>query len=150
VFFGCGTLVSFVRMISDKPSEITTAPELAGILAELSRREPIFHRPEFCTSRADFEKMTAEDFWEVGASGRRYSRAVVLDELEKRFATPHNDIWEASDFRCQKLGSDVYLLTYMLVQTLENDNERRTRRSTIWRQRAGNWEILYHQGTVIQ
>ena len=28
--------------------------------------------------------MTVEDFWEVEASGRRYSRAYVLDELEKR------------------------------------------------------------------
>jgi hypothetical protein len=45
---------------------LATAPELEGVLAELSRREPIFHRPEFGTSRADFERMTAEDYWETG------------------------------------------------------------------------------------
>ena len=70
---------------------LTTAPDSQEVLAELVRREPIFHRPEFGTTRADFEKMTSEDFWETGASGRRYSRQFVLDELEKRFAAPHED-----------------------------------------------------------
>lgn len=77
---------------------LATAPELTDTLAELARREPIFHRPEFGTSRADFERMTVEDFWETGASGRRYSRKSVLDGLEKRFAVPHTDIWETKDF----------------------------------------------------
>jgi hypothetical protein len=135
-----------VSMIPDTPPELTISPQLAEILAELSRREPIFHRPEFGTTRADFEKMTNDDFWEVGASGRRYSRAVVLDELEKRYAASHLDVWETSDFRCQELAPDVYLLTYTLVQ----DKRRRTRRSTIWRRVGTEWKIVYHQGTVIQ
>jgi hypothetical protein len=137
------------NMISDTPPELTKPPELADVQAELSRREPIFHRPEFGSSRADFERMTADDFWEVGASGRRYSRAFVLDELQKRFAAPHADVWETSDFRCQKLAADVYLLTYTLVQTME-DKKRRTRRSTIWRREGREWKIVYHQGTIIQ
>ena len=63
-----------------------TDPELLSVLEELIKREPIFHRPEFGTTRADFEKMMSPDFWEIGASGRRYSRAFVLDELERRHA----------------------------------------------------------------
>lgn len=35
------------------------------VLAELLRREPIFHRREFGLERADFERMTAPEFWEV-------------------------------------------------------------------------------------
>ena len=125
---------------------LMTAPELQSILAELSRREPIFHRPEFGTTRADFERMTAEDYWEIGASGRRYSRQFVLDELEKRFSTPHADVWETRDFHCRRLSEDTYLLTYTLLQ----DNQRLTRRSTIWRSTADGWKIIYHQGTIIQ
>jgi hypothetical protein len=49
----------------------------------LLAREPLFHRPELGTDRAALEAMTAEDFWEVGASGRVYSRAVVLEVLER-------------------------------------------------------------------
>src|SRR5581483_3176745 len=71
-----------------------TDPALREILDELIVREPIFHRPEFGTSRADFENMTAPDFWEIGASGQRYSRERVLDILDKRYAHPHHDQWE--------------------------------------------------------
>jgi hypothetical protein len=129
---------------------LTTDPELAEILAELSRREPIFHRPEFGTARADFEKMTQEDFWEVGASGRWYSRTTVLDELERRHSAPHSDIWETSEFRCRRLAPDVYLLTYLLVQNLALNEVRRTRRSTVWERTVEGWKIGYHQGTVIR
>jgi hypothetical protein len=128
-----------------KPT-LTTDPELVEILAELSSREPIFHRPEFGTTRADFERMTADDFWEVGASGRRYSRAYVLDELERRHAAPHADVWETRDFHCRRLADDVYLVTYTLLQ----DNQRLTRRSTIWQRAAEGWKILYHQGTIVE
>lgn len=43
---------------------LSTDPALLEILEDLKRREPIFHRPEFGTSRADFESMMHPDFWE--------------------------------------------------------------------------------------
>lgn len=65
---------------------LATDPVILDVLEELTRREPIFHRSEFGTTRADFERMTEETYWEVGAYGTRYSRQYVLDELEKRYA----------------------------------------------------------------
>ena len=124
----------------------TNDPELMEVLEELKRREPIFHRPAFGTRRADFERMTTEDFWEVGASGRRYSRNEVLDALEKRSTTPDKDVWETFDFHCKMLAADVFLLTYTLIQ----DKVRRTRRSTVWKRTAEGWKIVYHQGTIVQ
>ncbi len=126
--------------------ELKTDPELAEILKELSCREPIFHRPELGTCRADFERMTAHDFWEIGASGRRYARSYVLDTLEARHAAPHKDMWSTKDFYCKRLSPDTYLLTYTLLQ----DDTRLTRRATIWRHDPDGWRILYHQGTVVQ
>jgi hypothetical protein len=125
---------------------LRTPPELSAVLDELSSREPIFHRPEFGTTRADFEKMTVDDFWEVGASGRRYSRTHVLDELDKRFAGPHADDWECSDFHCRQIAADVFLLTYTLLQ----NRERQTRRATLWQRGAEGWKIIYHQGTIVE
>lgn len=122
---------------------MTTDTALAGVLEELTRREPIFHRPELGT---DFENMTAADFWEVGASGRQYSREYILAELERRQANPKEDLWETSDFRCRKLCDRVYLLTYTLLQ----NKERKTRRCTIWERTDGGWKILFHQGTIVQ
>ena len=115
------------------------------VLEELIRREPIFHRGEFGRTRADFEKITVPDFWEVGASGQRYSRQDVLDALEKRYSGPYHDDWEAMGFRCRELAEDVYLLTYTLIQ----DKVRHTRRSTIWQRTGEGWKIVYHQGTII-
>jgi hypothetical protein len=129
-----------------KEPSLATAPELQEVLAELSAREPIFHHPEFGASRADFERMTAGDFWETGASGRRYSRESVLDELERRFSEPHEDVWEARDFYCRRLGPETYLLIYTLLQ----DKQRLTRRATIWQQTADGWKMVYHQGTIVQ
>jgi hypothetical protein len=125
---------------------LTTAPDLLDVLTELSAREPIFHRPEFGTSRADLERMTAEHFWETGASGRIYTREFVLDQLEQRFSKPHDDVWETRDFYCRELGEDTYLLTYTLLQ----DNQRLTQRATIWKRTAHGWKIVYHQGTIVQ
>jgi hypothetical protein len=125
---------------------LATDRKLQAVLEELSKREPIFHHPEFGTTRADFEAMTDLTFWEVGASGRRYSRQHVIDTLVERYSAPHRDIWETSDFHCAELAPDTYLLTYTLIQ----DRSRMTRRATIWRRAGSQWKILYHQGTVVE
>jgi hypothetical protein len=125
---------------------LSTDPELLGILGELKDREPIFHRPEFGTTTADFESMMHADFWEIGASGCRYSREFVLAELERRNYHPHEDLWETSEFQCRHLSADIYLLTYILIQ-----NEiRKTRRSTIWQRTEVGWKIMFHQGTIVE
>ena len=116
------------------------------VLAALMAREPIFHQAEFGSSRQDFERMTARDFWEVGASGRVYTREWVLEELERRrVAGEVEDRLEASEFVCRRLGENCWLLTYALVQ----GGVRRTRRATVWEWVEGQWRIVYHQGTVV-
>jgi hypothetical protein len=84
-------------------------------------------------------------FWEVGASGRRYSREYILDVLEERFRNPAEDIWETKDFHCLEIARDNYLITYTLIQ-----GARITRRATIWRRSEFDWKIVYHQGTVVE
>jgi hypothetical protein len=132
--------------LGEPAPRLATDLQLTEILAELSRREPIFHRPEFGTSRADFERMTLEEFWEIGASGRRYSRTFVLDDLEKRFSAPHHEVWEVRDFACRQLAQNLYLVTYTLIQ----DRIRVTRRSTIWQSTPDGWKIVFHQGTSVE
>lgn len=124
--------------------DLTTPSELLPVLEALRRREPIFHRPEFGSTRADFERMAVPDFWEIGASGQRYSRAHVLDVLEHRAPDPAEHAWKTHDFHCCALGPDTYLLTYTLEQ-----GERVSRRSTIWRGSGDEWVIVFHQGTLV-
>lgn len=123
-----------------------TADNLLSIQQELIAKEPIFHRPEHGIARADFEAMTAPEFWEAGASGQRYSREYVLDLLQQRYADgPYKDDWKTEDFYCQEIAPDNYLLTYTLHQ-----NKRVTRRATIWRRTRNGWVIVYHQGTIVE
>jgi hypothetical protein len=132
---------------------LITNPRLEGVLDELKKREPLFHHPEFGRTRRDFEAMTDPAFWEVGASGRRYSREYVLDELVKRYEDPDykgvhaepESGWVTKDFHCFEIAADNYLLTYTLAQ-----GARVTRRATIWRRAGGSWKILYHQGTIVE
>jgi hypothetical protein len=125
---------------------LVTDPALERVLKELISREPIFHRPEHGVSRADFERMTAPDFWEIGASGLRYSRDFILDTLEARSLHPRPEDLRATGFHCRQLAPDVFLLTYTLLQS----GQRLTRRSTIWQRSSEGWKILFHQGTVVQ
>ena len=134
-----------MTLASKEANLVSESPKASDVLEELKRREPIFHRREFGTSRADFDNMMDANFCEVGASGRRYSREYVLDELEKRHAAPIADGWEACDFHCVEIAPDNFLLTYTLTQ-----GARVTRRSTIWRRTSGGWKILYHQGTIVE
>jgi hypothetical protein len=121
--------------------------DLLPILDELRRREPIFHTPAFGLTTTEFERSTAADYWEVGASGRRYSRSFILAESERspsHFVDAAAAGWQTTDFGLRRLGPDTYLVTYTLDQA-----GRHTRRSTIWQRFECAWRILYHQGTLI-
>ena len=121
-------------------------PHLRPVLAELLAREPIFHRPAHAATLDDFANLMAPDYWEVGASGRRYSRAYILEHLAE---DPPEDAttagWKLFDPQCRQVEHNVFLITY----TLSQNQNRRTRRSTLWRRTPAGWQIIYHQGTVI-
>ena len=122
-----------------------TAPDLLSVLEDLRRREPIFHTPEFGSTRGDFERATAPEYWETSASGRRYSREFILKTLQQN--PPVDAVaagWQCYDHALRRLGADTYLLTYTLRQL-----ERITRRMTIWQRTPEGWRILYHQGTIV-
>ena len=118
---------------------------LDRVRADLLAREPIFHKPQFGTRREDYLAMTAEDYWEVGASGCVYDRAGVVRALLARGKVPGDEHWVISDVRLRQLSADTYAITYQLDQA-----GRLTRRLTLWREEPDGWKILYHQGTLIE
>lgn len=118
-----------------------------AILTELKRREPIFHYPEhFGFTKKDIIKQMYPDFWEVGASGKVYTKKDVIEILLERYNDPnYRETFEAKDFLLTKISKNNYLITYTLIQ----EKTRYTKRATIWRKVKNNWQILYHQGTII-
>ena len=123
---------------------MNTSESDISILKTLSDREPIFHRPEYAGTLEEFDRMMIPEYWEVGASGKIYSREYILSVLKERLENPQEDIWETEDFKCMHIAGDNYLLTYTLYQ-----GERVTRRATIWRRTGDDWHIVYHQGTIV-
>lgn len=126
-------------------SKRKTIEGLLAVQEELIRREFLLHRPEHATTREVFESMTADDFWETGASGRRYSRDIIIDTVMRRYSEEEADLWRAEDFYCQMIAPSHYLLTYTLHQ-----GERITRRATLWREKNDHWLAVYHQGTLVE
>lgn len=133
------------RAVLAKVLSVSEPAASDAVRAELLAREPIFHKPEFGTTREAYIAQTAEDFWEVGASGRVYDRDGVIEGLVRRGKVEGAEHWAVSDARCRQLGPDTYALTYQLDQ-----KGRLTRRLTLWRRDADGWKVLYHQGTIIQ
>jgi hypothetical protein len=121
-------------------------PGLEGVLRELCPMEPIFHTKAFGLTASDHERRVADDYWEVGASGRRYSREFVLRLLaEKPPVDAEEAGWKCSEFGLRSLGpGTMYLLTCTLDQA-----GRITRRATVWHRGREGWRILYHQGTLV-
>lgn len=124
--------------------ELTVPERLRPVLEELQRLEPLFHAAYPHASPGQFEDLVAPGFWEVGASGRRYSREFVLEVLSERDPQPGEDTWSTDGFHIVEAGDAHYLLTYTLYQP-----GRVTRRMTLWRRRGEGWNALYHQGTVV-
>ena len=118
------------------------------VLEELKKQEPIFHQEELCDTEEKLEKYCVPDYWEVGASGKVYDKEFIFTTVLDRFrkgTEPDTSKWSASDFACRQLANDTYLLTYRLTQ-----EDRDTRRSTIWKRARDGWLVVYHQGTVIE
>ncbi len=124
---------------------LTVSEALKGILEELKELEPIFHAAHFDASPEKFAQLVAPEFWEVGASGNRYSRDFALKVLTERQEPPDAAAWRTDDWHVMEAGQHNYLLTYTLFQP-----GRVTRRLSVWRRLGSSWQVIYHQGTVVQ
>jgi putative hydrolase of the HAD superfamily len=123
---------------------LSTPEELQPVLRELQVLEPIFHSAYFDATPEKFDQLVAPHFWEVGASGNRYSREFVRQVLSQRKNAPDAAAWQTSDWHLAEAGPGHYLLTYTLFQP-----GRATRRLSVWRRSGDGWQVTYHQGTVM-
>ena len=143
----CGQVPHFLLPLHDHhmAPDLSLDHGLEPVLEELRQLEPLIYAANGGRHRSYFESLLAPEFWEVGASGKRYSRAFVLDALEQRCTNPIDEAWEVSGLHVQTIAEGVYLFTYTLHQPT-----RVSRRATLWRRTADGWQAVYHQGTVAE
>jgi hypothetical protein len=95
--------------------------------------------------RCDHARMTAllaEDFSEVGASGRIWDRASTLELL----AAESEDaaVIEVHDLTGWIVGDG-----FVMVRWDSDRAGRRARRTSLWRREPGGWRLVHHQGTLL-
>lgn len=86
--------------------------------------------------RAWMDQHLSGDFTEFGWSGRRYTRADILDlEIDPIEV-------ELADFDVRPVGGDAALVTYRSVQGRGAGN-----RASLWVRSRRRWRLAFHQGT---
>ncbi len=94
--------------------------------------------------RKSKEKMAhilADEFKEIGSSGKMYTKSDCLNEGVGLFEmTVH-------DFEVYPLSEDLTLTTYLLINATRNRN---TLRSSIWKYIDNRWQLYFHQGTITE
>lgn len=100
-------------------------------------------------TRRDAEKISnllADDFIEFSASGGVWSKADVVDQL------PHEPFFRRSisQFSIKSLSEESALATYLCrAESHDQSGVADSLRSSIWRKRGEQWQMVFHQGTLI-
>ncbi len=85
--------------------------------------------------------MLAEDFLEVGRSGRKYNKRQVIKSLGRSVGSPVPSI---SQFKVIELSDGLFLSNYVSTNKVGGLISRRT---SIWRMSGSRWHLVFHQGT---
>jgi hypothetical protein len=97
--------------------------------------------PDVRRDRQRVEELLDENFREIGASGRQWTRQETVELLA---AEQSDEPIAVADVQALQLADGVVLLTYV-----SDFAGRRARRSSIWRRVDGHWRQLHHQGTLV-
>jgi hypothetical protein len=118
--------------------------ELGEIATLLLRFEQSLLDPAVRRNAAKVSALLAQDFVEIGASGRMWTREQIIDLL----ASEHFDPPAIENFECRQIAEGVVLATYRAVRTEPTTHSRSVSlRSSLWTNESGVWLLRFHQGT---
>lgn len=115
------------------------------LLEHLQALEMSLHKPETLGDPARLSELLHTDFFEIGRSGQRYSRADILAELESGL---HGADIESSDYALAEVVDGITLLSYTTAHVnVAGRKSRQTRRTSMWQRTEQGWKLRFHQGT---
>jgi hypothetical protein len=97
---------------------------------------------------AAIDALLADDFHEIGSSGRFYSKPEVLAAMKDIQVLDY----AFERFSVLPLDENNALVAYVLtMKRIENGQERMNHafRSSLWRKQNGEWRIAFHQATPL-
>lgn len=118
---------------------------MPSLLEELSSLEAELHHPGVVCSRVRLEQLLHPAFYEVGRSGRPYTRDFVIDYLSAQASPP---AVKTDGYRVHQLDANSALLTYRSANCVADGSHTDVAlRSSVWLRTAVGWQLFYHQGT---
>lgn len=115
-------------------------PPIADWELALARRDP-------SVVPGGLASLLHDDFVEVGASGRRWTRDEIVAMLEAETGAARDAAIDGLDVLT--IGRDARVATYRIT-IVERAERRTSRRSSVWVRTAGRWLLRFHQGTPIR
>jgi len=100
--------------------------------------------PQVRADASRLDALIADDFREVGASGRSFGK----DEALSRLPTEQGIAFVTEQMEARMLSPSVGLVTYQARRTADG-SAARSKRSSIWVRDGERWQMVYHQGTVL-
>ena len=117
--------------------ESSTIENLRGL-------EELLARPDVRRSPGELARLIADDFREFGSSGRIFDKQQILEALQKQAPCELS----LRDFGAVLLAPNVALVTYCGTARFSGSTTASySLRSSIWRRRDDQWEVVFHQGT---
>lgn len=117
--------------------------EVEGEIEQVVALEVALLTPEVRRSRVRLEELLDPEFAEIGASGRSWSRAAIIEMLTKgedRVRVP----LPTAEMAGRSIAPGLILLTYV-----SDPDGRAARRSSLWQRSEESWRMLFHQGTLL-
>ena len=100
--------------------------------------ERLLH-PDRESDRNDLTSLLAPEFKEFCTSGRIFN----LDQLTDALLSTNARAATMSHFYATPLGAGAALTTYHITTANSTSHH-----SSVWVQRDGRWQMLFHQGTI--
>ncbi|MGY6498825.1 MAG: nuclear transport factor 2 family protein [Microcella sp.] len=107
--------------------------------AEAAERELL--RSDTRRDASRMRALLADDFREIGASGRVFDRESIIGDVLSGSGDVHPEI---SEMQSVMVASDLVLVTYRL-----DFGGRLSRRSSLWSVAGGQAQLRFHQGTPL-
>jgi len=93
-------------------------------------------------SPATVNALLAEDFYEIGASGKTYNKQQTLDALAETTLTAT----QLDNFKGHWVTDDVVVLLFHSLRE-SNEGPIQALRSSLWQKVGNNWVLRFHQAS---
>ena len=89
--------------------------------------------------------LLAEEFVEFGSSGCAYNKQQIIESLQNEVPAART----ISQFKTMTLAPEVILATYRCTRQETAKQPTYSLRCSVWKRIAGQWKMVFHQGTAV-